>query len=116
VGSSPTASTILRTVCMNIYDPKHAPVIKAIKFCLNYHPANMRILGVDYKESRELYKCRVLDHEFGGRVTVYLEEKFVRHAINWLNQGGMAEWLKASVLKTEGGNTSGSSNLPPSST
>jgi len=48
----------------------------------------MRLYGVDYKVDKEIYKCRVLDYGFGGRVTVRLEEKFVRSAINWLKKGG----------------------------
>jgi hypothetical protein len=74
---------------MNILDDKNMVVIKAIKFCLNWNPATMHLYGVDYKVDKELYKCRVLDRDFGGRVTVRLEEKFVRSAINWLKNGGL---------------------------
>lgn len=48
----------------------------------------MKLYGVDYKYNRELYKCRLLDEKFGGRVTVYLEEQFIRSAIAWINKGG----------------------------
>jgi hypothetical protein len=101
---------------MNIYDAKNQPIIKAIKFCLNYNPDYMKLKWVEYKVNREIYKCRVLDHKFGGIVTIHLQEKFVRSAVNWLKNGGMAEWSKAAVLKTVGGQTSGGSNPSPSST
>jgi len=74
---------------MNIIEEKNREVIKAIKFCLNWNSATMRLYGVEYKVDKELYKCRVLDRDFGGRVTVRLEEKFVRSAINWLKNGGL---------------------------
>lgn len=73
---------------MNIYANENQPIIKAIKFCLNWNSATMKLLGVDYSVDKEIYKCRVLDRDFGGRVTARLEEKFVRSAINWLKSGG----------------------------
>lgn len=73
---------------MNILNSKNKEVIKAIKFCLNWHSQTMKLYGIDYKVDKEIYKCRVLDEVFGGRVTVRLEEKFVRSAINWLKSGG----------------------------
>lgn len=73
---------------MNIHDPKNIPIIKAIKFCLNWNPKTMKLLGVKYSVDKEIYKCRVFDPDWGGRTTVRLEEKFVRSAINWLKNGG----------------------------
>lgn len=76
---------------MNIYDPQNKNIIKAIKFCLNWG-SGMKLLGVDYKTSKELYKVKVFDPQFGGRTTIRLEEKFVRSAINWVLAGKKLLW------------------------
>jgi len=65
---------------MNIYDPKNQDYIKAIKFCLNFN-GKIKLLYVDYKGDKDIFKCRVLDHQFGGRITVNLNGFFVRNAL-----------------------------------
>jgi hypothetical protein len=52
----------------------------------------MTLYGVDYKVDKELYKCELLDRDFGGVVEIRLEEKFVRSGINWLKNGGLL-WM-----------------------
>jgi len=76
---------------MNIYDPKNKDVVNAIKFCLNWGNG-MKLLGVKYSTDKEIYKCRVFDPNWGGRTTIRLDEKFVRHAIQWIQKGGKALW------------------------
>ena len=65
---------------MNIYDPKNQMYMKAIKFCLNFNQ-HIQLKSVDYKSQKDIYKCRVLDHQFGGNVTVNLNGFFVRSAV-----------------------------------
>lgn len=65
---------------MNIFDPKNQMYAKAIKFCLNFNQ-HIKLRSVDYKSSKDIYKCRVIDHQFGGHVTVRLNGCFVRSAV-----------------------------------
>lgn len=77
---------------MDIRGKKFKEVLKAIKFCLNWNPLSMELYSVDYKVDKELYKCEILDRDFGGVVEIRLEEKFVRSGINWLKNGGCQSW------------------------
>jgi len=74
---------------IRLTENRNSIIIEAIKFCLNWNPLSMELDRVDYKEDKELYKCELLDRGFGGWVEIRLEEKFVRSAINWLNNGGL---------------------------
>lgn len=65
---------------MNIFDSKNQMYVKAIKFCLNFNQ-HIHLKGIDYKSQKDIYKCRVLDHQFGGLVTVRLNGDFVRSAV-----------------------------------
>ena len=73
---------------INIYSRENQEIVKSIKFCLNWNPQTCKLLSVKYSVDKELYKVRMIDYDFGGRVTVRLEEKFVRHAMLWLRNGG----------------------------
>lgn len=76
---------------MNIYDPKNKKWIQAIRFCLNAKD-DIKLLNVKYSEEKDIYKCRVIDYTFGGRVTIRLEGKFVRSSYKWIEKGKKAIW------------------------
>lgn len=78
---------------IELTENKNKVVIEAIKFCLNWNPLSMELYSVDYKTDKELYKCELLDRDFGGWVEVRLNEKFVRSGINWLKNGGLSSWM-----------------------
>jgi hypothetical protein len=86
-------------IVMNIRDKKNSKILRAILFCLNADPT-LKLLGVDYKSNREVYKCRVLDYNFGGRITVNLDERFVNSAFNWLKFDGKW-WEKLTETEKE---------------
>ena len=78
---------------MNIYDTKNQMYVKAIKFCLNFN-GKIDLLYVDYKSGKDIYKCRVLDHQFGGRLTVRLDGSFVRSAVKRVLDNKPLIWYK----------------------
>lgn len=78
---------------MNIFDPKNQMYMKAIKFCLNFN-GHIQLKSVDYKTSKDIYKCRVLDHQFGSNVTVRLNGDFVRSAVKRVLNGHKLIWCE----------------------
>jgi hypothetical protein len=67
-------------------------IVESIMFCLNWNPLSMELYSVKYKIDKEIYKCELLDRDFGGVVEVRLEEKFVRSGVKWLRNGGKNSW------------------------
>jgi CHASE2 domain-containing sensor protein len=78
---------------MNICDTKNRMYVNAIKFCLNFN-GQIKLIGVDYKSGKDIYKCRVIDHQFGGRVTVRLNGDFVRSAVKRVLDNKPLIWYK----------------------
>ncbi len=78
---------------MNIYGSKNQHQIKAVKFCLNFND-KIKLVSVDYKSQKDIYKVRVIDHQFGSRATVRLNGNFVRSAVQRVLNGHQLIWCK----------------------
>jgi hypothetical protein len=77
---------------LDIFDLKSQHQVKAIKFCLNFND-KIKLLSVDYSCDKDIYKCDVLDNQFGGLVTIRLDGDFVRNAIKRVYSGKPLLWF-----------------------